>query len=200
MGSQCCKTSKGKAKSQNQRNKRASYLHRGNTTAVLERLEYNKISKANRSIKNILYQTAYVTHNDGARSSSAIESYPNLPTLPQEISQTFVNENSFDSLSDEEEESEDELCKLPSSFHINEITVKPYEFELRNLLVNDKIKSSEVKGDLSLCKAVSRRLSINIQNLKLNSRQLELLRKEYIAENSNYIPNISGDITPRWSE
>jgi hypothetical protein len=71
--------------------------------------------------------------------------------------------------------------------------VKPYDFELRNLLVNDKIKSPEVKGDLSLCKAVSRRLSINMQNLKLNSRQLEFLRKEYIAENSNLIPNISED-------
>jgi hypothetical protein len=186
MGSHCCKTSKTKANQQNERNKRASYRYRGHTTAVSERLEYNKLLKVNRSIKKLVYQTALGTYNNGARASLATKSPPILPTLPQEISQTQPYEVTYDSLSEhEEEESEGALCRLPSSSQINEITIKPYDFELRNLLVNDKVKVPEVKGDLSLCKAVSRRLSINIQNINLNSSQLENLRKENISQNSN---------------
>lgn len=201
MGSHCCKTSQTKVKQQNERNKRASYRYRGYTAAVSERLEYNKIVKVNRSIKKHVYQTAYGSYNDGTRTSLVTESSPNLPTLPQEISQIQHYEVTYDSLSEhEEEESEGIVCKLPSSSLINEIIVKPYNFELRNLLINDKVKTPEVKGDLSLCKVVSRRLSINIQNINLNSSQLDHLRKEYISQNSNSITNISDDTTPRWSE
>lgn len=173
MGTTCTKAKKAR------NDKKAiilKHVSRGRTISVSERSQYEKIVKVNHCFKNLVYNSAFGSYNETRRSASFSEVSVIHTRYPSEMSPTLPPyEIACDSLPEHDEQNQSceiGISALPSSTTINEISRKPYDFEIRNLLVNDKVNGPEVKGDLSLCKALVYRITCNILKIKTDDNLL----------------------------